>query len=112
MTNFLLLRGIELRYALTMHLFDDGPATVPALIESLASRGFHIDARQSKSVSDALRWEVRRGRAQRLGRGRYGAGWMPRATECRMRKRVLALRARALSLEGGHNDESWKPPAA
>jgi hypothetical protein len=72
------LRGIELRYTLTMHLFDHGPATITDLVEALASQGFDGGKPAPKSVSDALRWELRRGRVRRLGRGRDGPGRMPR----------------------------------
>ena len=97
------VRGIELRYLLTEHLFLQGPATITELVQALASQGFEVGGRPSKSVSDALRWEVSRGRVRRLGRARYGPGWMPRATEYRIHQRVLALRAqtRTLSLVVG-----------
>jgi hypothetical protein len=72
-----------------------------------------------KSVSDALRWEMRYGRVRRLARGRYGPGWMPRGTEYRIHQRVLALRTEAaqLSLGGGQkarpdlDDCSGQPPS-
>ena len=70
MTNLLDVRGIELRYLLTTHLFDHGPATVEELVEALTYQGFDIGGRASKSVSDALRWEIGRGRAIRVRRGR------------------------------------------
>ncbi|MGH3560660.1 MAG: hypothetical protein ACRDTN_02345 [Mycobacterium sp.] len=89
------LRGIELRYVLTMHLFISGPATVAEMADTLASQGFCVSGRASKSISDALRWERGYGRVRRLGRGRYGPAWMPRGTEHRIHKRVLALRAEA-----------------
>jgi hypothetical protein len=106
MNNSRRLHGIELRYMLTMHLFDHGAATVTNLVQTLAAQGFDVGGRASKSVSDALRWEIRRGRVHRLGRGRYGPASMPRGTQHRIHERVLALRAevRRLSLEGGHTD--------
>jgi hypothetical protein len=91
------LRGIELRYVLTMYLYTHGHATITDLIDSLAIYGFAVDGRPSKSVSDALRWEIRRGRVRRFERGLYGPGWMPRGTEFRIHQRVLALRAEAAS---------------
>jgi hypothetical protein len=104
MSNFRAVSGINLRYLLTTHLFDHGPATVAELVEALEFQGFGIDGRASKSVSDALRWEIGRGRVIRLRRGRYGPAWMPRATEYRIGQRVEALRAEVaeLSLRGGH----------
>ena len=68
------LRGTELRYALTLYLFQHGPTTVPDLIEALDYQGFDISGRASKSVSDALRWEMGHGRVRRLARGKYGPG--------------------------------------
>jgi hypothetical protein len=98
------LRGIELRYVLTMQLLESGPSTVAELVDRLEWEGFECVGRASKSVSDALRWEIGRGRVSRLARGRYGPAGMPRSTEHRISCRVLALRAaaRRSSLEGEH----------
>jgi hypothetical protein len=99
------LRGIELRYALTMHLVLHGPATIAELIDALSHHGFCVRGRPSKAVSDALRWEIEHGRVRRLARGRYGPAYIPRSTEYRIHERVLALRASTegadLSLRGG-----------
>ena len=96
------LRGIELRYVLTMHLFRQGRSTISELRDALAFHGFSVARPEPKSVSDALRWERRRGRVCGLGRGLYGPGQMPRGTEHRIHTRVLALRAEAAkSLRGG-----------
>jgi hypothetical protein len=92
------LQGIDLRYALTMYLLQHGPTTVNELIEAMIWQGFDIGGRPSKQVSDALRWERRRGRVRRLARGLYGPGFVPRATEYRIHQRVLALRAAAKPL--------------
>jgi hypothetical protein len=89
------LNGIELRYALTMHLAHNGPASIPELVDALEAQGFVIAGRASKVISDALRWEMGRERVRRLGRGRYGPRYIPRGTEHRMHQRVLALRAQA-----------------
>jgi hypothetical protein len=103
MATFRRLRGTELRYVLTIHLFDHGRASVADLAAALTAQGFDVGGRASKSISDALRWEMGHGRVYRRGRGVYGPGWMPRSTEYRIHRRVLALRAEAqkLSLEGG-----------
>jgi hypothetical protein len=92
------LRGIELRYVLTMYLFNNGPATVAEMVKELAAQGFCVSGRASKSISDALRWEQGYDRVRRLGRGRYGPAWMPRGTEHRIHKRVLALRVESGAL--------------
>ena len=57
------LRGIELRYVLTMHLFSHGRST----IEDLVLDGFAVDSPAGKSVSDALRDEANRSEAGRSG---------------------------------------------
>jgi len=93
-----LLQGIDLRYALTMYLLQHGPTTVDELIKALEWQGFEIRGRASKQVSDALRWERRRGRVRRLARGLYGPGFVPRGTEHRIYTRVMALRTAAKPL--------------
>jgi hypothetical protein len=95
------LRGIELRYVLTMHLARHGRVTIRELVGALAFHGFVAADPANKSVSDALRWECGRGRVRRLGRGLYGPGQMPRGTEHRIRERELALRAEAIRYEAG-----------
>jgi hypothetical protein len=87
------LRGIELRYVLAFHLANHGPATVTELIDAVRHHGFYVQGRPSKAISDALRWEIEHGRVHRLGRGRYGPGYIPRSTDYRIHRRVLALRA-------------------
>jgi hypothetical protein len=39
MNTLLEVKGVELRYLLTTHLFDHGPATVTELVYSLAMQG-------------------------------------------------------------------------
>lgn len=104
MSNLLPVRGIELRYLLTTYLFDNTQATVEELVDSLAVQGFDVGDPASKRVSDALRWEVQRGRVFRSARGVYVKGLMPRSTEHRIDQRVLDLRRRVaeLSRGGGH----------
>jgi len=102
------LRGIELRYVLTTSLAVHGPATVVEMVELIQSQGFAVVGRASKAVSDALRWEMRRGRVRRLRRGRYGPGQMPRSTEQHIHKRVMALREEALRSTGRDNDAFWE----
>jgi hypothetical protein len=102
-----LLRGIELRYAITEYLFQHGPTTVVDLIDALHYQGFAFAGRPSKAISDALRWEMGRGRVQRRRRGLYGPGSMPRATEYDIHKRVLALREEAAEITGRNADAFW-----
>lgn len=95
------LRGIELRYVLTMQLARHGRASIRELVDALAFHGFTADRPANKSVSDALRWERRRGRVRHLQRGVYGPGEIPRGTEYRIRQRELALRAAAIRFKAG-----------
>ena len=91
----ILLRGIQLRYALTLYLGQHGPQTVPELVAALDYQGFSFAGRPSKAVSDALRWEVRHGRVLHMRRGRYAPGDIPRSTEYRIHDRVMRLRREA-----------------
>ncbi|ORA58123.1 hypothetical protein [Mycobacteroides franklinii] len=95
------VRGIELRYLLTLYLHRFGARDVSELVQMLDHRGFDTSGRMSKAISDALRWEVRRGRVIHYGRGSYGPGGIPRGTEYRMLQREKAL----LSLVAGHEEE-------
>jgi hypothetical protein len=107
------VKGTDLRYLLTAYLVDHGPATVDELVEALTYHGFRTPGRTSKSVSDALRWEMARGRVVRFRRGRYRPASMPRATEYRIFQRVRALpgEVAALSLRGGQNSGPRLPAA-
>lgn len=105
----MVLRGTVLRYVLICLLQEASPSTIPQLVAGLEQWGFAVDGRPSKTISDALRWERRRGRVERWGRGFYVAGDIPRGSEHRIVRRVAALREEArarrleaLSREGGH----------
>jgi hypothetical protein len=102
------LRGIELRYVLTWHLALHGPATIQELVDALDWHGFGVSGRASKAISDALRWEMARGRVRRMGRGRYGPLDMPRGTEYRIRQRVLDLRDAARAQRWPDNQTWWE----
>jgi hypothetical protein len=65
------LRGTELRYALTVHLFKHGPLRVPDLVDALDFDGFDIPG-GAKAVFDALRWEIGHER---------GGGWNVASTD-------------------------------
>ena len=75
-----LLAGRSLRYALTLQLHARGAMTLAELVAAVEGPAQRIDGRASKAASDALRWEVARGRVVRLGRGRYGPGRIPEST--------------------------------
>ena len=97
------LRGTELRYCLTRLLQLQGQSSVTELVAALDDWNFTVPGRPTKTVSDALRWEMRRDRVRRRGRGRYSAAGMPRGTEHRIITRVQAMREAAESLVAGHN---------
>ncbi|OBJ56462.1 hypothetical protein [Mycobacterium asiaticum] len=103
----MLLRGTELRYVLTYQLVLHGPATIPELINALKWHGFTVNGRASKAISDALRWEMGRGRVDRIRRGKYAALEFPRGTEHRMHQRVLALRAESRARSGREDPLQW-----
>jgi len=66
--------------------------TIPEIVAELEAFGLPIPGRSSKTISDALRWEVRKGRVVRLERSRYQTGSMPRSTEWWIRTQVVAYR--------------------
>ena len=88
------LRGLDLRSLLVLPLVRHGrPMEVADLERAVAAAGFRAGSgRPSKEISDALRWEVARGRAVRVGRGRYAAGYVAGVTKHRMRRRIDTAR--------------------
>lgn len=74
--------GIVLRYALVVALHDHGrPLTVRQLCAILDRQRLAPSGRASKAVSDALRWEVDRGRVRRTARATYAIGQVARADD-------------------------------
>ena len=72
----------RLRYVLTRALMDSPrPHTLAELVELAKWHRCQLSGRPSKVVSDALRWEVRKGRVVRISRDVYRIGSMPRSTE-------------------------------
>lgn len=100
-----LLRALELRHLLTWYIHQHGTLTVRQMDALLQADGFTTLGRASKVISDALRWEVGRGRVVRTGRGRYAAGRIPRATAYRIRRRVERIYA-------GEATSYWAIPVA
>ncbi|MGE2726783.1 hypothetical protein [Mycolicibacterium pulveris] len=103
-----ILRGIELRYVLTHNLDGHGQASIYEMLELLAHQGFAVVGNPSKAVSDALRWELRRGRVRRIRRGVYGPGTMPRSTEYYIHQRVLDLFDEVARLRGFDDEEHYR----
>jgi hypothetical protein len=92
------IKGLSLRYLLALHLSDVGRACATReLVEAVRAAGFEVPGRPSKTVSDALRWEVRRGRVTRCGRGVYAPGTIAPETKRRMRRQITRLRAHVVA---------------
>ena len=93
------LRGRPLRYVLASIISATRPSasnpagvvTVAQLVAQLQADGFVFAGRPSKVISDALRWEVRRGRVARLDRGVYRWVGAPQSTRSRISRRVRAV---------------------
>jgi hypothetical protein len=106
MDDTMQLRGIELRYVVTMHLLKHGPASISELAEAVAWQGFAVAGRASKSISDALRWEMGYG-----GYVGWDAGFMD-PVGCLVvpstdpQTRLGTSPTSKLSLRGGHIDAS------
>lgn len=80
------LRGRGLRFVLVEHIERRHTATVAELAAAVAALGYELPGRPSKVISDALRWEVARGRVARTGRGVYTYRSAPKTTERRIRR--------------------------
>jgi hypothetical protein len=102
------LRATNLRYTLTRLLQLCGPSTVDELVTALRQWGFTVDGRPSKTVSDALRWEMEHDRVRRIGRGLYRAGGMPSGTEYRIIRRVSFLREEATPEDAGRGGRATR----
>ena len=79
------LRGRGLRFVLVNELANHGTLTVAEMVVIVGRYGFDLDGRESKIISDALRWEVARGRVVKLARGVYGYGKVAVSTARRIR---------------------------
>lgn len=80
------LRGRALRFILLDHLMSVGQTTVSEMVALLASKGYDVDGRASKIISDSLRWEIRRNRVIRVARGVYRYRSAPPSTARRVRR--------------------------
>jgi hypothetical protein len=85
-----LLRGRRLRYATAVALFDaQRSMTLEDLVAVLLRQGFSLPGEPRKVVSDALRWELHKGRAIRTGRGQYRSLGLARSTARWMRAQLV-----------------------
>ena len=90
-TNTTPLSGLGLRYVLANELQNSGrPLSVAELADRLQRRGFTFAGRPSKAISDSLRTEVRKGRAQRITRGIYVFSSASRSMVRRFRAMAVA----------------------
>ncbi|MEY2397424.1 MAG: hypothetical protein QOJ00_598 [Actinomycetota bacterium] len=89
------LGGLYLRYelCLVLHEARGRSLTVAEIIERVEADGFTLGPLPHKVVADALRWEVRRGRARRVRRGVFATGHLARSSESKMRLNLRKLRA-------------------
>jgi len=88
------LRGRGLRYTVSLLLRQSHtPLAVREIVARIEDSGVAIYGRPSKTVSDALRWEIRRGRVVQIDRGRYAAGRVPESTLRFMRNWLIAADA-------------------
>ena len=79
------LRGRGLRFVLVNELARHGTLTVAEMVTIVRRYRFDLGGRESKIISDALRWELARGRVVKLARGVYRYGKMPPSTARRIR---------------------------
>jgi hypothetical protein len=85
------VRGLDLRHAALVVLDRRGgePCTIPEMLADLAVLGVcPASARPRKELADAMRWEVARGRVERVAVGVYQIGYLPRTTRWRARQVV------------------------
>lgn len=95
------VRGRALRFVLVDELMAVPEMSVAQLAAAVAEHGFTLGGRASKVISDALRWEVRRGRVVRLRRGWYAFRRAPASTARRIRRLASEARDWVAALRGG-----------
>ncbi|MEM7275272.1 MAG: hypothetical protein AAF547_19505 [Actinomycetota bacterium] len=87
------LYGRALRFVVVDLIRTRGTMTVAEMVVAVGEAGYPVTGRRSKVISDALRWEVARGRVVRVRRGVYRYGRAPASTARRIR--TFARRCRA-----------------
>jgi len=88
-TQLQVLRGRRLRYAAAVLLHEARQTvSLDELAVRLADGGYGTVGDSRKAISDALRWELRRGRAIRVRRGHYRSRGLARSTLSWMRAQV------------------------
>lgn len=90
--------GRAIRYLVLAELIRSGQAmNVAELVDKLRGQEVLLPSRPSKAVSDALRWEVRKGRIVKIRRGIYQIGYVPRSTRYWILNRSNDYRRRHLA---------------
>ncbi|GAC58839.1 hypothetical protein GOHSU_54_00170 [Gordonia hirsuta DSM 44140 = NBRC 16056] len=87
------IRGTDLRHWVIGELRRQSTMSIPELIAAAEAQGLSFSGRPSKAISDALRWERRRSRVIRTGRGQYTLGVIPRTSGQHIDHRLSALTA-------------------
>ncbi len=87
------ISGRALRFIVLAEIRRNHTMTVAQMATFLADLGYTLPGRPSKVISDALRWEVARGRVNRTARGVYTYGTVPPSTARRVR--IFAQRCNA-----------------
>lgn len=87
------LQGRALRFVLVDEIRRYGTVTVAEMVEVLAAHGYTVVGRASKVISDGLRWELARGRVERVARGVYRYAGAPASTIRRVRLFAAACHA-------------------
>jgi hypothetical protein len=83
------LHGRRLRYAAAVLLHEARDTVgLDVLATALDAWGYATGGEPRKAISDALRWELHRGRAVRVGRGRYRSRGLAPSTLRWMRAQV------------------------
>jgi hypothetical protein len=104
------LAGRALRFVLVAELMKRPDMTVAEMTAVVHRYGHQLTGRASKVVSDALRWEVRRGRVVRLGRGLYRFCRAPASTARRIR--LFAARCHRHTTTAAAGADRVEPPWA
>ena len=81
--------GRELRYTLTLLLRGARrPMSVQEMARALHESGRPLQSRSGKVISDALRWEIARGRVVKVRRSTYATRPFPDSTARWMRSQL------------------------
>ena len=99
----MILHTLDLRRYLVARIVErGGEASISALVQDLADDGFTVAGRDSKTISDALRAELARGRVVRVERGVYAEARIPKTTRYRILRVARRLRTAALEKKMSH----------